>query len=432
MKKIITYALFVLLACACDTRYDQYQRLLPTDESVPGPMPVTVTGVRSIAGGAVIKVSYPDDNNIRGTIATYERNGVVVTSKVSRYVDSLVVEGFPDTGTHEVEIASFNVNEVKSASETVKITPLEPAIKTVVPTITATFGGVKILIEGNESKSDLAVCLLRDADLSDESKPIKDRKWVEVTTLFTASNNIRLTRRNLAPEEALYAVYIRDHWGNTSDTTSVKLKPEEETRIPVTTFKDANLPDDNCKSANSSNYPFMALFEQVPSGASSIPHFFACDQAPRPCWLTVSFGLTAQLSRVHTLPRIDYNIWTNAHPRDFEFWGWGEEENPTGVENPDNPHGFQTGWKLLGTFTQYKPTGYDEQGYVGETSPEDREYFNAGNDFEFDASIWPDANNSIRYLRIVFVDNFATFKTEATSMAVQIGEITPYGKVITE
>lgn len=428
MKRIAYIISAALLVLACDSRLDDHLRLVPKDDSIPVPTPLTITGFYNTPGGAVIKVAYPDDDIVRGAIATYVRNGEKVSTKVSRYVDSLVVVGYPDTNPHEVSVATFNVNEVQSESQKVTITPLIPAIATVKPEITSTFGGVKILVQGNEAKNDLAVCLLRDGDLSDEALPIKDRKWVEVTTLFTANNNIQLTRRGIDPEEALFAVYFRDHWGNISDTTVAKVTPIEENKINHSTFYDASLPDDNCKSGSSS-YPVIALWDD--SGASSAGHFFACDNAPRPCWLTIGLGQTAQLSRVHTLPRIDYTIWANAHPRIFEFWGWGEEANPKGSENINNPYGFETGWvKLGGPFEQFKPSGYQEDGSVGDWDAEDREYFNNGNDFEFDVGQWPHANDPIRYLRVVFIDNFQTYNTGATMMAVQIGEIAPYGKVV--
>lgn len=415
---------------SCDSRLDPYLRLLPTDDTMPAPMALSVVGTTSTPGGGVIKVKYPDDNNIKGAIATYVRNGEQVSVKISRYVDSLIVEGFADTEPHEIMVSSFNVNEVKSDPVPVQITPLTPPIKSVKATFFETFGGVKILIEGNEAKADLAVCLLRDEDLSDINKPVKDMKWVEVTTLFTGSNNIKLTRRNLPPEEAIFGAYIKDHWGNITDTTVAIVTPIVENKLDHSKFYDAALQDDNCKTANASYYPVKALWDD--SGASSTGHFFASDDAPRPCWLTIGLGQTAELSRVHTLPRIDYNIWTNAHPRDFEFWGWGQENDPTGALDATNPHGFETGWVLLGTFTQFKPSGYDEDGFVGNYTTEDREYFNAGNDFEFDADLCPHANDPVRYLRVVFVDNFQTYKSEAASMAVQIGEITPYGREINE
>lgn len=428
MKKYIYIIASLLVISSCDGRLDEFLRLIPSGDDAQTPTPLTVTDVQNTPGGAVIRFSYPDDDNIRGAIATYVRNGVTINTKVSRYVDSLVVEGFADMDSHEVKVSTFNVNETLSESRTVTVTPLLPPIMSAKPTLMETFGGVKILIEGNESKADLAVCLLRDEDLSDAGKPLSSMKWVEVTTLFTASNNIKLTRRNLAPVEALYGVYIRDHWGNISDTTVTAVIPIAEDKLDHSKFSDASLEDDNCKTANASYYPVKALWDD--SGVSSTGHFFASDYAPRPCWLTINLGQKAQLSRVHTLPRIDYNIWSNAHPRDFEFWGWTEKEAPTGDVNSVNVHGFQTGWVLLGTFTQYKPSGYEEDGSVGSYTAEDREYFNSGNDFEFDTDLWEHANDAVTYLRVVFVDNFQTYKSEATSMAVQIGEITPYGKVV--
>ena len=427
MKRYIFILASLLLMSSCDSRLDIHQRLIPSGDD-QAPSPLTITDVRNTPGGAVIKFTYPDDNRIRGAIATYTRNGNVINAKVSRYVDSLVVEGFADMDDHEIKVSTFNVNETLSESRFVTVTPLKPTIMTVKASLMETFGGVKILIEGNDSKADLAVCLLRDDDLSDAGKPLKDMKWVEVTTLFTASNDIKLTRRNLQPVEALYGVYIRDHWGNISDTTYTSVTPIEENKLNHDVFSDAALEDDNCKTANASYYPVKALWDD--SGASSTGHFFACDNAPRPCWLTINLGQKAQLSRIHTLPRIDYNIWSNAHPRDFEFWGWVGEGKPSGIVSGINPHGFQDGWVLLGRFTQFKPSGYEEDGSVGAYTSEDREYFNAGNDFEFDADQWEHANDAVTYLRVVFVDNFQTYNSEATSMAVQIGEITPYGKVV--
>jgi hypothetical protein len=431
MKKIFVLLLSAVLICACDSRYDEFLRLIPTDDTVPAPMPLlNVHVARSIAGGAIIKFDYPDDDNVRGAVAYYTRNGADVSTKVSRYVDSLVVEGFPNTDSQVIKLASFNVNEVQSDPTELSIVPLAPTVTTVKCEITPTYGGVKIFVEGNESKSDLAVVLLRDDDLSDAALPIRDRKWVEVTTLFTASNKVYLSRRNLDPVEALYGVYVRDHWGNTSAMTDASVTPIPEYKLDKKLFRDAALPDDNCKQAKST-YPLVSLWDDF-YGATAENHMFACDEAPRPCWLTINLGQTAHLSRIHTLPRVDYNIWKDAHPRDFEFWGWGEAEEPAGSENLDNPHGFQTGWVLLGAFTQYKPSGYLPDGSVGDYTSEDREYFNAGNDFDLDISKWIHANDAIRYLRVVFVDNFMTYNTGLSTMAVQISEITPYGLPVTE
>ena len=428
MKKILIIASALVLMASCSSNENGFGRIDQKDNSLPAPQPVEVTKVKPISGGAVIWVKIPDDKNIKGVVAVYERNGQEVNSKISRYVDSLKVEGFSDTQEHEVRIYSFNVNENRSEPVIEKIVPEAPAIETVTPSIVASAGGVKIKIVGNSDKSDLAVCLLRDADLTDKDKPVKDIKWVEVTTLFTASDNIILTRRNIEPVEAIFGVYVRDRWGNISDTVKTVLTPLVEIPIPKKGFKHADPGDDNCFSLSeeSSIYPVTGLWDG--SGTSAKYCFLAIGQCPIPCWITIDLGSVVELSRIATLPRIGYNIWKDAHPRDFEFWG---SMNPSGKAGKGE-HGFDNTWFCLGKFRQVKPSGYNEDGTVGTVTQEDASYFNAGNDFELNDADYPHAYDQFRYLRIVFVDTFATFEmpdaTEATG--VQFGEITPWGRVI--
>ena len=424
----ISVAALVLSSCVKENGTGRVDQI---DDTIPAPAPVMISSVRSIAGGAVIKVTIPDDDNLKGVVATYERNGEIVNTKISRYVDSLTVEGFADTQIHTINICSFNVNELRSEPVTVDIFPLEPPIVTVKPTILPTFGGVKVHIVGNESKSDLAVCLLTDTDLSDVGKPVKDIKWVEVTTMFTASNDIKLTRRNLEAEEAIFGVYIRDRFGNISDTTMTVLTPIEEVKLDKSKFAGAQTYD-NCFTANATNYPLQGLWDD--SGASAAPHFFASTTGPIPGWITIDLGVKANLSRIATLPRIDYVIWQGGHPRDFEFWGCTEllpDSEEDGTEYP-NEHGFNDSWFCLGKFTQFKPSGYLADGTVGEYTQEDREYFNGGNDFELDPAEYPRANDSLRYLRVVFANTFSTFELKSPEGAVQFGEVTPYGQVLEE
>ena len=111
LKNIILWAGAAMLAVACSSelgsRVDQHA-------NVGIPVPITVKSVQSIAGGAIIKVTIPDDPNLKGVVAEYERGGQVVNTKISRYVDSLTVEGYADTKEHIVKIYSFNVNEKRS------------------------------------------------------------------------------------------------------------------------------------------------------------------------------------------------------------------------------------------------------------------------------------------------------------------------------
>lgn len=104
-------------------------------------------------------------------------------------------------------------------------------------------------------------------------------RWVEVATWFSSSDNISLTIRGLEPEEAIFGVFVRDSWGNTSDTTTAVLTPIRESKLDTVktanneyayVFKDAKLSDDNCASINE-KYPISALWDN--SGQSSSPHF---------------------------------------------------------------------------------------------------------------------------------------------------------------
>ncbi len=401
MKKyflMIFTAVLALSAASCsdDTVHG---RIDQKNKSVQIPQPVEVTSVRPISGGAVIKVKIPDDKYIKGVVATYDRHGVEVKSRISRYVDSLSVEGFADTEEHDIEICSFNVNEEKSEPVNIKITPNAPAIMTVKPVMYAATGGVKIHINGNADKSDLAVCLLRDTVLSHENMPVSEMKWVEVTTLFTASDDITLTRRGLDTLKAIYGVYLRDHWGNISDTTIAVLKPLEEVRIPKSGFAYFDPGDDNVFSisSESSVYPMM--------------------------------GCEVELSRISTLPRQDYpaDIYAGGSPRDIEFWG--SLKTPTG-EVGSGEHGFESNWVCLGKFTQPKRSGYNADGSVGNVTEEDRLYFREQTEYEMNDALYPHAYDRIRYLRVVVVSTFASWEMpDATTTTLQWGEVTPYGQV---
>ena len=408
----------LLASCDASDRFGRVDQL----PDLPAPSPVEIVNVIPTSGGGVIKIAIPDDDLIKGVVARYERNGVEVKAKISRYVDSLVIEGFADTEPHTVRVASFNANEVLSTDRLVQVVPLTPVIKTVKTKIFESFGGVKINIQGNEAKQDLAVCLLRCADLADSTKALKDIRWVEVTTLFTESNNINLVRRGIEPEKAIFAAYVRDRYGNFSDTVKTVLTPLKEEMINKAFFKNANLADDN--HFGMSQYPIEGLWDN--SGHSSSPHFFATDTQkgdPMPGWITINLGQVVQISRIQTLPRQEYYHWTGAHPRLFEFWG---SLNPSGLEG-ENEHGFDDSWFCLGKFEQFKPSGYNSDGSVGTRTTEDDTYFYNGNDFELDPDVYPQCYNDVRYLRVVVVHTFATYELGAKEGAFSLGEVTPWG-----
>ena len=428
-------AVMAVAACSNElgSRVDQHA-------NVGIPVPITVKSVRSIPGGAVIKVTIPDDPNLKGVVAVYNRGGEEVNTKISRYVDSLTVEGYADTQKHIVTLYSFNVNEERSSGVDVEIQPLTPAILSVKYDVIESFGGVKVHIMQNTSKSDLAICILRDADLGDAGKPLSKMKWVEVTTLFTASEDIFLSRRGIEPVPAIFGVYLRDHWGNVSDTTTAVLTPIVEAKLDTVKvngvlyykYKNANLTDDNCEELDGS-HPITALWDG--SGLSQTPYYFASQPSvPSPTWLTIDLGHKARLSRITTLPRIGYVIFGGGAVRDYEFWGSLAPTGKSVAITEDNPYGYDDTWFCLGKFTQAKPSGYLSNGLPGDVTSEDGLAFNAGNDFEFDPVQYPHCNDEVRYLRVVFAHTFTTFEYghNTSNRQVQTGEVTPFGQPVIE
>lgn len=416
-------ALLAIYSCGDGDRIDQI------DSSVPAPMPIEVIGNTPKAGGAVLQVKIPDDDNLKGVVAVYNRNGQQVETKISRYVDTLSIEGYADTLEHEVKVYAFNVNEKRSEPVIVNIRPLPASVHTVQLELIETFGGVKIHVMNNTANDDLAICLLSDTIMSDVDVPVSQKRWREVQTLYTAAKDIYLSRRNLSTIKTIFGAYIRDHWGNISDTITAVLTPWYEEAINKKNFKYYNPGDDNSVSGNSSYYPIERLWDG--SGRSDYAEnkywFYASNgSCPMPQWFTIDLGVKCKLSRIATLPRIAYQIWTGSGCREFEFWG---SLNPTGTTVEGNEHGFDDTWVKLGYFEQPKPSGYAADGTVGTVTQDDADYYNNGNDFELDPLTYPHANDEIRYLRVVIISTFSTHDTHATNGGIQLGEVTPYGQV---
>lgn len=466
IKYILSVAAALIAFASCNLADPTYGRIDQKDDALSAPDPVEVLSVRSTPGGAVIKIQLPKDKTIKGVIASYERNGQLVEARISRFLDSLVICGFPNDDERKVEVCAFNINETKSSPVEVKVKPLPPTVKTVRPTLLPTFGGVKVHILGNENKDALAVTILRDTDLADTLKPVKDMKWVEVTTLFTGQNDIKLTRRKLPIEKAVYGVCVRDRWNNYSDTVWKTILPIVEVVIPKTAravtvsddgitsktfqcsgFSHAPAEDDNLVAAGSTT-ALEWLWNGGDNGtdrkvtnsqwpnplgnahAGNPGEIFATDKyAPIPGWFTIDLGCVASISRVLVHQRYGYNPFQDSAVREIEFWGSNRID---GDPDPNLEHGFSKDWFCLGKFTTPKPSGYMDDGSVGAVDNEDIVAYNEGADYEFDTEAYPRCNDEIRYVRVVVANTFATWELRATEGAICFGEVTFFGKVVSE
>lgn len=410
MKKILYYLYFLIpfvyLGCKEQGRIDQI------DDSIPAPKAVSIKEVKSTPGGAVIKYNIPNDDNLLGVKVVYTRNGILSESKSSRYVDSLVVEGFGNTDSQEVKLYSVGINGKLSEGVSTTINPLTPPVQSVKFDLESSFGGVIVSIKENYSNADLAIVLM--ADTANTSQ------WSDLQTFHTQSASMKFARRGLDPKPNKFAAYLRDRWGNFSDTIFETLTPIEEVKLPKTNFRNAALPTDYFVTAEGSHAYRLEQLWLGPEAADG--NFYATSHSgPMPQWFTIDLGHKMSISRIQKWPRSEYELYTSVAPRVFQVWG---SSNP----NPDGS--WDDSWQLLGEFEQFKPSGYGEGREVGPVTDEDRDYWYNRTEFELiPTEQAPNPYQTVTHLRFKVLSTFGTYGTEATMSQVIIGELTFWGQL---
>jgi len=371
------------------------ERLDHLDVAKPAPEPVTDVKVTPTPGGAVITYKLPDDPNLSYVKAVYEiQPGVVRQTKASRYYDTLRVEGFGSTASYPIKIFSVGKNEKASEPVEITVNPMTPPVLSVFETIdlAATFGGVKVSFE-NSSKANLAIVVMVDSSGRDT--------WAPVTTFFTSSENATYAARGMEDKEKKIGLFIKDRWGNRSDTLTKLLTPLYEEVIPKDKFKLVKLPSDTWQ--NTFNYNIEKIWDGITNNSENVWIVSATYAVPQ--WFTVDLGVAATFSRMKVYQRANYP-YIAPMIKAFEIYG---------SNNPD-PDGGWNNWELLGSFTSIKPSGLP----FGSTTTEDVEYAVInGEDFDFDGTM----TTPVRYIR------FKTLETWAPGGGVQTSEISFWGQV---
>ncbi|HWK58545.1 MAG TPA: DUF5000 domain-containing lipoprotein [Parapedobacter sp.] len=373
----------------------EVERLDHLDPDKPAPAQVTGLEISATPGGAIITYELPDDPNLSYVKAVYEiQPGVMRETKASRYYDTLRVEGFGNTGSHPIKIFSVGKNEKTSEPVEISVNPLTPPVLSVFSSIDldATFGGVKVAFE-NASKANLAIVVMVDSS--------GQNTWDPIATFFTSSERAIYSARGLDDEEKRIGLFVRDRWGNRSDTLVKLLTPLYEEFIPKDNFKLIKLPSDTWQ--NTFNYNIEKIWDGVTNNSENVWIVSATYSVPQ--WFTVDLGVSATFSRMKVYQRANYP-YIAPMIKAFEIYG---------SNNPD-PDGGWNNWELLGAFTSVKPSGLP----FGSTTTEDVEYAVInGEDFDFDGTM----ATPVRYIR------FKTLETWAPGGGVQTSEISFWGQI---
>lgn len=403
MKNIVqtsgfVLGILVLFLASCQ----ELGRIDQIDDSAPAPKAATVTAVEPIPGGAIVRFSIPSDENLLGVKVQYERNGEACESMASKFVDSLKIEGFGDTRERKGTIYSVGKNGKLSNGTAITFTPQTPAVQTAKFDIDATFGGVKVSLKDNFSNANLAIVILCDTLVTDDGKPAGAIEWEDLYTYHTSAEEMIYARRGLEAKEALFGVFLRDRWGNLSDTLYRKLEPMEEIYLPTGPWKIYPLPTDTYLPAEGlwNWYDPAHMWDGNFHGDMNS---WASVVGPKEIWFTIDLGYTAMFSRAQMFHRnYDSEIYHGSAVRHFQVWG----------SNSPNPDGsWDDSWILLGDFIPKKPSGYDTDGTAGTVTPEDKDYFYNTNEFEFEQTEdVPDPYIAVRYVRVKLLDTFASWE----------------------
>lgn len=370
-------------------------------DTVPGPVendgvppgPLSQLSVTNLNGAAEIHYKVPDDSDLLYVRAVYTtKKGEIRETKVSRHHSSLRVEGFGDTDTYDIKLYAVDRGENASVPVSVTVNPLKPPMQLACDSLEVipTFGGISVGFKNNTG-DNLAFVVLTDDSLG---------RFVPIDTYYSRLTNGEFAIRGLPSEETRFGLYVRDRWGNLSDTLYTYQTPLFEVQLDRSLMKAYTLPTDAPLGYSGS---IATLFDGVltdnPRG------YHSGDAARMPQWFTFDMGVKAKLSRLVWWMREGSHYYSLHNPRQIEIWG----------SNDPDPDGSFDSWELLVTHEQVKPSGLP----AGQLSAEDQAAAQAG-----ETVIFPDDVPEVRYIR------FKTLRNWSDGTYVNFNELWMWGAPI--
>jgi len=360
-----------------------------------GAKPGTVQNVKvtSLPGGAKLTYSLPSSDGILYVLAEFDRSTTDHQQvKASYYNNSLQVQGFADTLPHRVTLYVVTRSEVKSDSVVVIVNPLMPPFRKVFRTlsVSADFGGINIHYSNPDTAHIVVVTCSND---STGVYGVVDNHYNNVLVDSFSVRGFDTTRRK-------FGVFIKDQYGNHSDTLTGYYTPFFEMALDKGLFSELDLPGDI-------NYdwgrPIPDLWDNSLDD-DKIWHSQPVDQNGWPVWITFDMGVTAKLSRCALWQRQgDDWIYQQNNPTVFEIWG-STDPNPDGS--------WDASWQLLVHHEVVKPSGLPQ----GSVSTADQNAALAGEQMTVPLDAPP-----VRYIRIKTLSTW-------TMAAVNIAEVSFWGK----
>lgn len=397
IKQTLLAISLVLFICGCQT--DDSHKPFGSDGEAPGS--VTINDVINKPGGAVIYFTPPTDVDLLYIKASFEDDrGRLREVKVSHVIDSLVVEGFGQEGNYNVAINAVDRGENQSITTDVAISPLTPPVQLIFPTIQGEvdFGGLKVSYE-NPLRAEVSINILVFNELNNQFEYRE--------SFFTSQASGNYTFRGYPAVKTRFGVYIEDNWENVSDTAYFEVTPIPDDFLDKSSFSVFKLQGD--KDFNDYGFNEGQMWDKKWSDQWNCGHTDFL--TPLPHYLTVDLAVNVKLSRFKLYQRGGSELYKHGNPKKFNIYGVNDI-NSLPPYDPENPN---AGWTLLRECESFKPSGLP----IGQTTAEDVEYQNKGEDFNFDV------NNlvEVRYIRIEVLENWGGIN------GTVIGELSFWGEI---
>ncbi|MEO6523720.1 MAG: DUF5000 domain-containing lipoprotein [Mucilaginibacter sp.] len=390
----------VLAACNKDIH-------APISDDGSAPLPITNAFVKNLSGGASISYTLPSSSNLLYVKAVYSINGVEQEAKASFYQKSILIQGFGDTLQRNVTLYAVSRSEKSSEPVVVKINPLRPAVKKVAVSLQpqASFGGFNCTFLNTDSANVAIFSLIYDT---------QQKSWRQLDGYYTALPSGNFSIRGLDPTPQQFGLYVRDRWGNKSDTLKFTLTPIYEVKLDRSKFADirkkypipqvAPLPLSGKPMIEavdySTSYPMKNLYD-----GNTTSMFHTKQNVDQPIWIPIDMGVKARLSRYVIYQRVGGFEFNHGNPHEWELWGTND---PTNVNS----------WVLLDHEVMIKPSGLP----LGVNSNDDTYIATNGQEYQF-----PTNTPAVRYVAWKTIDCWAS--PQGQTGFFHLLEFSVYGQV---
>lgn len=389
MKKIfniLLIAISIAVSSACtEEKHTSYEDGLPIEGKVSN------IEIVPTAGGGILTYSLPTDQSLSYVMAVVEiPDGTKREFVSSKYINSIEITGLAKEQVHKVNVYAVSRGNVKSAPTTLDLTPLTPPYLEVFKSLSleSDFGGVKIRW-ANESEANLGVILLANDSLG---------QFSQYNSIYSNAKSLSHSFRGMKTEENYFGIFVKDRWGNTSDTLFKHLTPLHENLLDRTKFKKVELPGDAILfplTEPTVRFEFLwdNIYMRTWAEGFTYKTMTTNDTRDFPLHITMDLGVNAKVTRMRLH---HYYKFENRAVKAFEIWG-----HP----GPPPADGSWDGWIKLGEYEQFKPSGNTAAGSGASVVTEaDKKFWEAGDNLTLDSE------HTVRYIRIKGLKNWSNSK----------------------